>query len=313
MATNNLPDPLGRNADRRYYSSGQVSAIQQSRVDSGKGTTIGVPNFRADDRSTNKYYKEGGTGGQQVLPGDVNTERQRRKKTQTARNVPREESNQPTTSARGAGKLVITKAEDVNPVCEAVIALLDSAAIGEVKVHITDSAGLPMRVRTYLDLAVTRERITEAQYRDVVLVVQRSPDTVVETRQPDEIFGDPSTAQATIISESEEEIGDVGDFFAGAEETAEETPAAPDVSEVVNVQDGNTGELIQQLTHDERVAQAQGREVQSVAATEVGSVEELLGFDRMPDEARVLFEKTKEQPGQPAAGVPSQPKKNKRR
>lgn len=300
-----LPDPNGRNADKKYYRSGQLSAIQRPRGELGKSTNIPVPNFRADDRSTNKYYQEGGSTSQPVTTAARGLRQARQM--QPVKQLPL-----PTRRQQG-GKFVIREADDVRPVCEAVVAQLLDSTTEEVRIHVLGDSGLAMRVRSYLDMQVTRERITENQYRDVVISVAGStaatpvppPPVVAETRTPEQIFGDPGLAEANVVSEPEEAIEDIGDFLSShRDDDSDMPPPAPTVASEVVIRDGATDEIIDKVDGEDWVAEA---EQQAAGSDDDFLAEPGTVKTTSTDPLWSLPEKV----AQPKP-VPSQPKKGKR-
>src|SRR5262245_28310710 len=179
------PDAPRRNADV-YYRSAQVSAVRRLGSEGSRKPVI-VADPKPEDRSTDKYYRAGGGRPRLVMPADPPA-------------AP--PAAAPVAAAAGQVTVRVGRAEEIRL---AVDAVCDALAGGnEVELQVTDPA-LVMPVRTQLDLMVTRQRISEGQYRDVRLVVP-------ETRTVRELFGEPVPIPTP--PPADDDVAEVDDFLA---------------------------------------------------------------------------------------------------
>lgn len=159
-----FPD-LPKSADNKYYASGQPSVINNTPADSRGGVNtppqpIPTPEFRSDERSADrKYY-----GAQRPLRGNRPKKQSLRPAAASTEAGAPATAPQHTMSPRALANLEIRLRHDVNPVMDEVVRRLQSGE-QQVVVHVTEKQA--MRARTKLDSLVTRELITEDQYRDV--------------------------------------------------------------------------------------------------------------------------------------------------
>ncbi len=182
----------------KIYASGNVSAIgNQTAADSvlkpgQKPKPIATPTQRTDDKSADKYYAEGGSA---------------RPRSSAQAGVKKVLGPPPKLAAapknarqRGNIGMTITTKEQVVEVIDEVVSLLQD---GGTNIVVTIKAGesdLLKRARAALDMAVTREKITEDEYREVRLSYDTS---VTEQASIAEKLGVPQ-AKETVRTEDNE-------------------------------------------------------------------------------------------------------------
>lgn len=150
----------------KIYASGNVSALgNQTAADSTlkpgqKPKAIPTPTQRADDKSSDKYYAEGGSARPRSSTQAGVKKLGPAPKLAAAPKTARQKGN--------AGVFIGTK-NDVRPVIDGVLDLLQGGTTGIVVTIKAGESDLLKRARAALDLAVTREQITEEEYREVRL------------------------------------------------------------------------------------------------------------------------------------------------
>lgn len=151
----------------KVYASGDISALgDQSVADSVRRTAgeqpLGVPTpaFRADDKSADKYYANGGSGrvrGPQVAAGQKKL-------------GPAPQLGQPARPKQVTSRHIVIA--DKDQIAAALESVVDRLKGGERPVPVYIKKGenqVLKRTRAALDMLVTRETITEDEYRDVRL------------------------------------------------------------------------------------------------------------------------------------------------
>lgn len=158
---------LNWNEDRstnKIYASGDRSAIGGGTVSDSvlkpgqKPVANPTPTQKADDKSADKYYANGGS------------DRRKFGKPQAAKlgGPPKLGVSQPRPKAAPAATVINSK-EDINPVLEGVVTRLKDGVTGVVVSVAAGNNDLLKRTRAAMDLLVTRETITEDEYREVRL------------------------------------------------------------------------------------------------------------------------------------------------
>lgn len=237
-----LRNRFDTNNTDKYYRSGAPSVFAGQPVDSTTlkpGDTIapGPPTNNAtladlDERNTDKYYrskdrkptpqqvaavKHGRPGGARVKIGDVPV------------------NGMATVVSRVPGQLMLT---DVSEIDSIVHSAVNQVLSGPVAIHVFGDSALVMRLRTRLEMMVTRETITEDQYRDINIYgrgpAQEMLRTVPETRTPNEIYGVPV---ASGEGRDTPMLTDPMDFLKGADVEEEVLPDAPPPVEVAETDD----------------------------------------------------------------------------
>ena len=158
----------------KIYKSKNISALDQSRTvaDSTlkpgqEPAAIPTPTLKTDDKSADKYYANGGS--QRARGPAVAKKEQAGLKPPAVTPQLGVKRPEPKKSLKSALGLTVHSKEDIDGVMDSVVAQLgDGNQHVVVYVKQGDSA-LLRRVRARLDSLVTREVITEDQYRDVRL------------------------------------------------------------------------------------------------------------------------------------------------
>lgn len=159
---------VGWNEDRstnKVYASGNVSALGDARTvaDStlkpGQEPTpaLNTPTVRADDKSADKYYAEGGSNRARPAAGT-----RRPQPTPAVKKL----GPPPALGRPARPPFTILDVTDVNPVVRDAVARVKEGQEVTVTVR-AGAADLLRRARTAVELAVTREDITEDQGRDI--------------------------------------------------------------------------------------------------------------------------------------------------
>jgi hypothetical protein len=204
----------------KIYASGEISAlgnnktVSDSTLKPGQEPPIGgvtTPTQKADDKSADKYYANGGSSRKKPTAAGLKKQKIDNKlgKAPTLagpKNPPhRVDPNAP---------LLITTKEHINGVLGSAI---EKAKAGEkVTVFITKGdSQLLKRTRANLDLLVTREVLTEDEYREIRIAYEvdgtevAAPPPVVETQKVVADFaGDPLAFLNGDDEESADEVID---------------------------------------------------------------------------------------------------------
>jgi len=286
------------NADR-YYRSGTPSVFAGQPVDSttmkpGEAIMPGPPTNLAsladlNDKDTDRYYrskdrkptpqqvaalKTGRPGGHRVKIGDIPV------------------NGMATVPSRVPGQLMLTDAREVDAVVHSAVNMVPT---GPVTIHVFGDNALVMRLRTRLEMLVTRETITEDQYRDIAILGRGPAHVLKETRTPDEIYGAPV---ANGEGSEKPVLGDPMDFLKTDEVEEEAIPEAPPPVEV----DDGTDDFLQP---EEPVVMAPPSNfLSAVQPAEAAEVDDL--FDRPPEDKKI-------EPPLPALPVTGKKAKKNRR
>lgn len=203
----------------KIYASGTASVIgTQTASDSiarpgNAPAPIPTPVQRADDRSADKYYAQGGSGRTRV----AGQKKAANPLLPQSRTVPVRVT---------ATELSVQKPEDVFLVLEDATDRLNGGATGLVIAIPAGRSDLLKRLRAGLDLLVTRQRITEDQSREVRLSYTQPAITVASTKETTAEVVSPTPKESPAVIETPTDDGLA--FLDKVEASQEEQPAADD-------------------------------------------------------------------------------------
>jgi hypothetical protein len=166
----------------KVYASGDISALgTQTASDTVKKPEgqagVATPVVRADDKSADKYYANGGS--QRVRGPQV-------AKTQKLGPPAKLGVNAPKQAPRSlSGKLFINDQTEINGVLQQLIEQLKGGAVGVVLSVKKGDSPLLRRTRAALEMLVTREVITEEQYHEVRLSYEQEAVLPLPEQQPE--------------------------------------------------------------------------------------------------------------------------------
>lgn len=236
--------PLRWQDDRstnKIYASGSTSALGAGRTVSDsvlkpgdQPAAVPTPRLKTDDKSADKYYANGGSdrvrGPQQAAA---------EKAARRGLAVP---AAAPVLGVAGRRPAVTTLSvrtkEDVRTVLDALVPRLQSGETGLVVTVAAGASNLLHRTRSALDLLVTREVITEDQYREVRLSYEPAAAEKVALAAA---VGVPATT-ATVRTEDNEDVADPLAFLSG--DTPDPDDQVVDTSPVVPTEVDTTTDVV---------------------------------------------------------------------
>ncbi len=153
----------------KIYASGSISALDSSRTVADsvlkpgqEPVAIPTPKLKTDDKSADKYYANGGSSR---VRGEAQAKSEKAARTLAVPPGAPKLGNAKT--AKSSASLTVRTKDDVGLVLDQVVRRLQDGVQGVVVQVAQGDNQLLKRVRAALDLLVTREAITEEQYRDV--------------------------------------------------------------------------------------------------------------------------------------------------
>lgn len=155
----------------KIYASGDISALGNSRsvadstikpgqMDAAVLKGNATPTQKADDKAADKYYANGGSNRKRVTAKGLKAQKEALKALR--------QSGQPKPSP-DTHSLTVTARDKVAAVCEMAAARVEQGVEGVVIFIPAGNTDLLKRTRAHLELMVTREKLTEGEYRDIRL------------------------------------------------------------------------------------------------------------------------------------------------
>lgn len=223
----------------KIYKSKDISALDSSRTVADSTLKPGqepkgipTPTMRHDDKSSDKYYAEGGSqrpragaqAGKKLGPAPVLG-------VKSAKQLPAKKGPPRT---RTLNK--VNEKDDIPVVLDSVVSRLAGGETGLVVYVKTGDSALLRRTRAALDLLVTRETITEDQYREVRLSYDLAPGEQAAVAAKLSV----PTAKETVRTEENESTGVDPLAFLSGEAGADPEDPVVDTSPIKTVQEIDT-------------------------------------------------------------------------